>query len=362
MDHSQLKNILRKAVIAALPITATVACMPAETIKTQESPPEPAHPCGTPLSSKPINKTISVRSTIGFTKEQTITAEQCLELCERTAKFALPRYYQAKTEFKNFKASQCNVTPTPKNHELVSCKVSYTELKYPKSNKPGCFSPAPRPIPGRMPVGMKPITISSTHSLLGNYFANMAMMEKAAITAFQYLVRELEAYEAPQELIELARKAIAEEARHTKMASNLSKGYNTEIPEFIVNEFQLRSLFEIALENAVEGCVNESFAATCGLWQHAHAEHDVFREVIGHITEEEIGHGALSWSIHEWIMPQLTEAQQAHVLQAQAKAFDTLEENFKLEEHPEVRIALGLPNQTEASALIHSFREQVLSA
>jgi hypothetical protein len=210
-------------------------------------------------------------------------------------------------------------------------------------------------MPGRMPAGLH-IHDYETSSALGNYFAQMTAMESAAVTAFRYLVRELEAYQAPAELIRLARAAIGEEINHAKLAGMLAKAYAAPIPRIEVEDFQLRSLYEIALENAIEGCVNETFAAACGMWQQERAEHETFRAVIGCVTEEECRHAALSWAIHDWAMPQLTLAEQAYIRQAQTEAVDILAHNFLQEEHPVVRRAVGLPETADAARLFQQLR------
>ncbi|MGB1257168.1 MAG: ferritin-like domain-containing protein, partial [Thiolinea sp.] len=194
---------------------------------------------------------------------------------------------------------------------------------------------------------------------IGEYLADMAAMETAAITAFDYLSRELEAYAAPVELIARARQAVAEETRHAEMAGLLSAAYDTTVPEVSVDEFSLRSLYEIALENAVEGCVNETFAAACGLWQSEHAALDVFRQVISHITDEEMGHAALSWDIHAWIMPQLTVAEQAQIRTAQAEAVEKLMIDFKQEGNPVLQQTFGLPTRAEAARLFVQLKDSV---
>ena len=55
-------------------------------------------------------------------------------------------------------------------------------------------------------------------------------METAAITAFRYLVRELTAYQAPANLIQLAQAAVKEETRHAHMAGLLSQACDTVVP------------------------------------------------------------------------------------------------------------------------------------
>ncbi|PID99823.1 MAG: hypothetical protein CSA79_06325 [Thiothrix nivea] len=145
---------------------------------------------------------------------------------------------------------------------MISCKVDYTAIHSPYT--------CPRPVPGRLPQGLHlPVADHSTGSnnAIGAYLADMAAMETAAITAFHYLSRELAAYGAPADLVARAQAAVTEETRHAEMAGLLSAAYDAEVQEVRVDDFVLRPLYEIALENAVEGCENETFAAACGLGQ-----------------------------------------------------------------------------------------------
>jgi hypothetical protein len=199
----------------------------------------------------------------------------------------------------------------------------------------------------------------SSVNVLGQYLADMTAMETAAITAFYNLSLELEAYDAPADLIARARQAVLEETRHSEMAALLAASFDAEMPEVTVDDFCLRSLYEIAIENAVEGCVNETFAAACGLWQSEYAQLYVFRKVIGHITEEEMGHAALSWEIHQWIMPQLSEAQQEQIRLAQAEAVDSLVSDFKQESNPVLQQAFGLPTKDDAARLFTQLKNSV---
>ncbi|OQX01317.1 MAG: hypothetical protein BWK73_46465 [Thiothrix lacustris] len=353
MKKDQLKHILRNAVLLALPATTQMGCVSAPVVV---DPPKSTDPCRDPAVRSPGQATIDEK--IYQSGSDKLSADECVKLCQQLVKKQYSHEWSALVGMENFKVSQCTTRVDPKTYDTsLQCTANFTEVNSAYTYAPGCYSP-PRPAVGRMPAGLH-VHPQTAASELGSYFADMAAMETAAITAFRYLVRELTAYQAPVALIRLAQAAIEEETRHAQMAGLLSQACDTAVPVVEVADFQLRSLFDIALENAIEGCVNETFAAACGLWQEQHAESEVFRQVIGHIAEEEVGHAALSWSIHEWAIPQLTLAQQAHIRQAQAEAVETLAQKFLREETPLVRRAVGLPQQADAAHLFQQLRTQL---
>lgn len=347
MTSDQLKLILRHAVIAALPVALQAGCTVPPTPK-QPMPPTDKE-CWTPSVYKPghsdgifpIYSPANISTALSF--------EECTVFCQQGISSHVS--VMSPPVFKNFTVHHCTILPKQNNSptQSVKCAADYTEIISAPTGANGC------PVPGRMPAGLH-IHDNEANSALGQYFAQMAAMETAAVTAFRYLVRELEASQAPAELITLARAAIGEEINHAKLAGMLAKAHDASIPRLEVEDFQLRSLFDIALENAIEGCVNETFAAACGLWQQEQAEHEAFRSVIAYVTEDECRHAALSWAIHEWAMPQLTSAEQAHIRQAQTEAVDALAHNFLREEHPAVRRAVGLPEMTDAARLFQNLR------
>lgn len=362
MDQRQFKLILRNAVLAAIPLSAQSGCMPAaEPVKT-EKPIKVDDPCRTGEATRKSGSE-AFKQQIGLV-EQPISAEQCIALCKDA--FEKNRI-GGQTDFASLEkitASDCSTktqpftlspfrrAPSSTPSTLVSCQVEYTAIHSPYT--------CPKAVPGRMPNGlMIENNQAASQSSIARYLADMAAMETAAITAFEYLVRELTAYGAPENLIEHAKQAVLEEKRHSEMAGLLASAHNATVTAVQVEDFMLRSLYEIALENAVEGCVNETFAAVCGLWQSEHAQMPVFKHVISHITDEELGHAALSWEIHAWLMPQLTDSQQQRINKAQTEAIERLIANFRQKGDADQQAAFGLPDETAAAALFAELQNSV---
>ena len=359
MDTNQVKSILQKAVlVAAIPVISSTQ---AATLK----PPDNIQPCRAPIQKNPQNQLVN-QSLPGL--GSILTAQECLVAC----RVLVERRYNTNTlpdllRIEGFKANKCQTQFTnnaaPYSGGRISCDASFTLVQAPFTYNAGCynpniFRPRPRAVPGRMPNGLALIE-SETQNALGNYFAHMAAMESAAMTAFDYLAQELEFYAAPHHLIQMAHEAINEEAEHAALARLLTEAYDGANYKIEIKPFQLRSFFEIALENAVEGCVNETFAAALGYWQQEHAVLETFKQVIAHITEEESKHAALSWEIHEWAFPQLSINEQQQIRQAQLNAIERLEQTFMVEEESSLRQALGMPDRDQVQALLKQLRTEL---
>lgn len=357
MNINQFKFVLRNAVVAALPLSTQVACThePAATVPPATN--KPALPEKTttraPFSGcfGPDTREFGQKIVSGLAPSKNLSAEACIDLCKQQLSLRT-RGVMGGSRLENIQVNNCTVQSTPNNMPQMNCSASYELVTRNYLRKSGC------PIPGRMPNECNIAFVQPSNSqLLGNYFANMATMETAAITAFRYLAQELKAYAAPQVLIDLAEAAILEETEHAEMAGLLAAAYAGQTATLAIADFKLRSLYEIALENALEGCIHETFAAACGWWQAECAAHAIFRTVISHITEEETRHAALSWAIHAWVMPQLSTAQQAHIRQAQLEAITNLEASFQQETDLSLQHELGLPSPAETTQLFKHLRK-----
>ncbi|MBK8454435.1 MAG: ferritin-like domain-containing protein [Thiofilum sp.] len=362
MKLSSIALILQSAVVAALSSTTALAAPLANantpsTATNATTPARVAPICRTPIKRTP-QKDSFTRGLPGLRAK--LSTQECITLCKVLAeqKHAPTDIYKMTVStIESFRATQCE-TQSFGREGNIKCDSTYTLAQFTYTDAPGCYSPLVfhrRPVRGRLTQGTT-LQTPATHYVLGHYFAEMASMETAAVTAFRYLVRELEAYQAPTALIQMAREAINEEIEHAEMAGLLAQAYATSVPEVFIDDFRLRSLAEIALENAVQGCINETYAAACGYWQYATAEHEIFREIIGHISDEESKHAALSWAIHAWIMPQLTQQEQNTIRAAQSKAIAALKAVNTGDEYPLVMTALGQPSAHQCVELVNELQ------
>jgi hypothetical protein len=112
----------------------------------------------------------------------------------------------------------------------------------------------------------------------------------------------------------------------------------------------VRSLVEIAIENAVEGCVNETFAALVAGWQSQHADAADVRVVMARIAADEAGHAQLAYDLHAWLETVLTDAERAQVTAAWSTAARAVADSESVADEA-VRQELGLPDREQRAAL-----------
>lgn len=172
---------------------------------------------------------------------------------------------------------------------------------------------------GRMPSGRRPAGLADTPG--SSRLVELARLEAASVVAFERLADELARHGAPPDLSRRARTAAADERRHARAVARLA---GIEVPAVEVAWPGPRSLFDLALENAIEGCVNETFGALLAWHQAAHAHDPHARRVFARIAPDETRHGALAWAIHRWVRPHLTPDQQARLEAAMGTAVAAL--------------------------------------
>jgi hypothetical protein len=87
----------------------------------------------------------------------------------------------------------------------------------------------------------------------------------------------------------------------------------------------VRSLFAIALENAVEGCVRETYGAVVGLVEARVSRDPEVRRASRSIAADECRHAELSWAVAAWILPRLTPGERHAVARAVKDAIAALQ-------------------------------------
>jgi rubrerythrin len=215
---------------------------------------------------------------------------------------------------------------------------------------------------GRRPEGLlSDGSVEGRLSALGDFFARLFHLEAASVPAFERLAEELEAQGAPARLVRAARRSAGDEVRHARAMAELARRYGAPLPEVRVEPFRPRSLEALALENAIEGCVRETFGALVSGWQARTAGDSEVRHVMGPIAEEELRHAELSWAIDAWAARGLDAQARSRVQEARREALRTLEREVEEREPLEelVQVA-GLPSREAARQLLRGLAELVL--
>jgi hypothetical protein len=205
---------------------------------------------------------------------------------------------------------------------------------------------------GRRPEGYAGAASARPGTTLASYFADCARLEGASITAFVVLARELEHHGAPTALIDRARLAARDETRHFAQACRLGRMFGStpvRCPRPALRP--LRPLAQVARENVVEGCVNETFGAALALWQAARAEHPAVRVAMAAIAEDEVAHAQLAWDVHDWVSTRLPPSVMAELHRSRAEAGRQLWADSDTPVDPQLVAQAGLPTQSAAWAL-----------
>ena len=219
---------------------------------------------------------------------------------------------------------------------------------------PGCVN-------GRRPEGL-PARQARSADPLADFFCEMAHLEGASVFAFERLARELRAHDAPSRLVRAAERAKADEVRHTRTATKLAARLGAQASAVDVPELPVRGLLAIALENAVEGCVGETFAALLAEVQSKKATDRVIARAMRVIARDETRHAALAWEVATWIASRLTAAERAEVARARTSAALHLRESFAVPFADEVQSLAGMPDIRQATALLDAITPDLWAA
>jgi hypothetical protein len=169
----------------------------------------------------------------------------------------------------------------------------------------------------------------------GAWLARAAWLEASAIFAFRRLARELRAHGAPRALVKAARACARDEIRHARAMGALAKKYGVAIPRVSLGALPVRDLEAIARENAVEGCVSETYGAAVAAWQGTCASDPDVARVMREIAPDELRHAALGWAVDAWITRRLSNDARERVRLARDEATRALLEETRhaREEH-----------------------------
>jgi hypothetical protein len=205
---------------------------------------------------------------------------------------------------------------------------------------------------GRRPAGLHPAIVEATTEA-GALFASQGYLEAASVTAFMRLGRELAAHGAPARLIARARRAARDEARHARLMRRLSRRYGAVVPRPRVDHLAVpRTLLELAVENAVEGVVGETWGAALAHFQARAAADPEVRAAMIEIARDETEHAELAHAVARWALPQLSARERGEVKARQRKALAALAVEQSVVLSPSLRRAAGLPDRTQAAFLL----------
>ena len=224
---------------------------------------------------------------------------------------------------------------------LWNCQVQATGVVCTLTNSP-CS--------GRRPKGLC-VSEPARGAALGQHFAEMARLERASVDAFRHLRRELVAHRAPWRLVRAAERAARDEVRHARATGSLARRHGSTPVAPTVLCTPVRDLETIAIENAVEGCVRETFGALVATWQARSAADTLVRATMKRIARDETRHSALALQVNGWLKGRLNPAARARVDEARRQALGDLVATCD-SGPPALRSSLGLPSRSLAHDLV----------
>ncbi len=216
---------------------------------------------------------------------------------------------------------------------------------------------------GRRPAGLqcgtasaRPVSGSASPALsstsVGQFFADVARLERGAVSAFRVIAAELAALGAPLYLRRAALRAARDEVRHGDLITRLARRHGVEPPLEHIEARPLRSLFAFALDNVIEGCVRETYGAACARYQATRARDADVRDILDSVARDEARHAELSWQMHEWALPLLSETERGELASAALGALAQLRQELAHDWGSAVQSEAGMPSPAHARALL----------
>jgi hypothetical protein len=183
-----------------------------------------------------------------------------------------------------------------------------------------------------------------------DWLREQGRLEAASVTAFAQLARDLAVHRAPRSLVGACRRAARDEARHAQ-ACGASRPARCRRAT--------PSLEALAIDNAIDGEVRETWGAVVGAWQAQRATAPAIRRMMRGIAPDELRHAELAARLGRFYASRLSAAARARVAAAKARAIDELD----IGELPApLANELGLPSREAGAALLAGLRAQVWRA
>jgi hypothetical protein len=241
---------------------------------------------------------------------------------------------------------------------IKDCPIQYAEIALEVSASGEVKETRRKELPetgmcvGRRPEQLESCGRSDTGYVLGDYFAELASLEAAAVVAFERLQDELAEHGAPADLIERAEEAAQDELRHTDAMGRLAAEHGAVAVRPKIANRQRRTFFDFARENLIEGCVRETFGAAMALYQAAKAAAPSVRAALRTIAEEEARHAELSLDVHEWALTKLSAAQRVELDFDARAAIRTLRSQLREAPQELIQVTAGVPAPHVAAQLM----------
>ena len=215
-------------------------------------------------------------------------------------------------------------------------------------------------------VGRRPaehVAASLASPAARDILTEIATLEAASVHAFVRLARELAHHRAPSDLVARVREAAEDERRHARSMRALAIRFGaTDVPKPRRGARRAPRLVDVLVENAVEGCVRETFGALMAHVQARHATDPVARRTMETIAIDESRHAALAWAIDAWGRERLAPAEQQRVDAARQEAVRLLRDEIAAGPAEVDEAGIGLVGARHAGALADALATELWAA
>lgn len=205
---------------------------------------------------------------------------------------------------------------------------------------------------GRLTDGVR-IALDPSKLSVADHLAEMAALEAAAVHAFRRLAEEMRSLGAPESMIERAYDAADDEVRHAVMVGLEAKRRGKTPRAIEVGPMPIREALEIALENAREGMVRETYGALAAHYHALAATDPRLARLFERLAEDETRHAALSLEFGEFLEAKLSDEERRLVDEARHESLRQLDEELKVALADEVHDELGWPRPDAARSMLH---------
>jgi hypothetical protein len=215
---------------------------------------------------------------------------------------------------------------------------------------------------GRPPLGLKPRGAIDARDPAAAFFAAMAHVEAAAVDGFVELATALAVHGAPASLVDDARRAAGDETRHARVAAAFARRFGAgALPPVEIDPVAAPSLETLAIENAREGCVHETYGAVVTQWQSRTAGDRAVKRAFVNIARDELRHAELAFAVARWLHARLDDDARRRVRDARRAAAAELARAVDEPTHPRLVVVLGLPDRDAALGLVADLRARLWS-
>jgi hypothetical protein len=187
----------------------------------------------------------------------------------------------------------------------------------------------------------------------------MSHLEAASIEAFRDLAGALAAMGAPRALCHAADRAAQDERRHATVTGRFARRFGGTPRRPCVATASPPTLEELLADDAVEGCVGESYGALVAMWQAERAGDPDVARAMRRIAQDEASHAVLAWRVLRWGAPLLDEQGRRKVRACIDRALELLHASAQAHVDPSVIDQAGHPSPDAGRALVGLFAQFV---